>query len=142
METTALVARRINPALKVTGIILSLYESSARLAREVVQDLTDYLERSRNTNSPWAKARIFNSRIRRNIKLAECPSFGQSIFAYAPHCNGAEDYAALAREILGETPSSEQAAVMSARVELDERGQVSVLSLERETVEREEAPVV
>jgi chromosome partitioning protein len=131
LETTSLVAKRINPALKVTGIVLSLYESSTRLAQEVVQDLQEYLDKSRNTNAPWAKARIFNTRIRRNIKLAECPSFGQSIFAYAPHCHGAEDYAALAREVLGETPS-----VMSARVEMDERGQATVLR-----VERQESPV-
>jgi chromosome partitioning protein len=129
LETTALVARRINPALKVTGIILSLYESGARLAREVVADLEEYLERSRGGNSPWAKARIFETRIRRNIKLAECPSFGQPIFGYAPHCNGAEDYAALAREVLGEAAPS----VLAARVELDERGQVSVLSVAKET---------
>ena len=76
---------------------------------------------------PWAKARVFATRIRRNIKLAECPSFGQSIFGYAPNCHGAEDYAALAREVLGETPT-----VMAARVELDERGQATVLSVERQ----------
>jgi chromosome partitioning protein len=127
LETTALVAKRINPSLKVTGIVLSLYESSTRLASEVVQDLQDYLDKSRGTNAPWAKARIFATRIRRNIKLAECPSFGQSIFAYAPTCHGAEDYAALAREVLGEAPT-----VMSARVELDERGQATVLSVERQ----------
>jgi chromosome partitioning protein len=129
LETTALVAKRINPALKVTGIVLSLYESSTRLAQEVVQDLQDYLDKSRNTNAPWAKARIFATRIRRNIKLAECPSFGQSIFAYAPHCHGAEDYAALAREVLGESLS-----VMAARVEMDERGQTTVLSVERQAL--------
>jgi chromosome partitioning protein len=128
LETTALVAKRINPSLKVTGIVLCLYEASTRLAQEVVQDLQDYLDRSRGSLVPWAKARIFNTRIRRNIKLAECPSFGQSIFGYAPTCHGAADYAALAREVLGETPT-----VMAARVELDERGQVSVLSVERQT---------
>src|SRR5215471_1847037 len=90
LETTALVAKRINPALKVTGIILSLYESSTRLAAEVVQDLQEYLDKARGTSTPWAKARVFNTRIRRNIKLAECPSHGQSIFAYARTCNGAE----------------------------------------------------
>ncbi len=127
LETTALVAKRINPSLKVTGIVLSLYESSTRLAQEVVQDLQDYLDKSRGTNAPWAKARIFATRIRRNIKLAECPSFGQPIFQYAPTCNGAEDYAALAREVLGEAPT-----VLSARVEMDERGQVSVLSVGRQ----------
>ena len=126
-ETTALVAKRINPALKVTGIVLSLYESSTKLAQEVIQDLQDFLDRSRSGNAPWAKARIFATRIRRNIKLAECPSFGKSIFAYAPHCNGAEDYATLAREVLGESAPQ----ILAARVELDERGQASVLTVER-----------
>ena len=125
-ETTALVAKRINPSLKVTGIVLSLYESSTRLAQEVVDDLQEYLDKSRNSNAPWAKARIFTTRIRRNIKLAECPSFGQSIFAYARSCNGAEDYAALAREVLGGGSQ-----LLAARVEVDERGQASVLSVER-----------
>src|SRR5436309_12509180 len=103
-ETTALVAKRINPALKVTGIVLCLYETSTRLAQEVVRDLNDYLEKSRGTTAPWAKARLFNTRIRRNIKLAECPSFGQSIFGYARKSHGGEDYAALAREVLGDSP--------------------------------------
>jgi len=125
-ETTALVAKRINPGLKVTGIMICLYESSTRLSQEVIDDLQEYLDKSRNTNVPWAKARIFNTRIRRNIKLAECPSFGQSIFRYAPSCNGAEDYASLAREVLGD-----KSTVLAARVEMDERGQASVISIER-----------
>src|SRR6516164_440143 len=99
-ETTALVAKRINPALKVTGIVLCLYESSTKLAQEVINDLQDYLDKSRGSTAPWAKARIFKTRIRRNIKLAECPSFGQSIFAYARNCNGADDYKTLAKEVL------------------------------------------
>jgi len=126
-ETTALVAKRINPSLKVSGIVLCLYESSTRLAQEVIDDLHDYLEKSRGTTAPWSKARIFNTRIRRNIKLAECPSFGQSIFTYARSCHGAEDYAALAREVVGEG-----ATVLSARVEMDERGQASVLSIKKQ----------
>src|SRR3954471_7423110 len=69
LETTALVAKRINPSLKVTGVILSLYEASTRLAQEVVGDLSEYLERSRNSSSPWSKAAIFHTRIRRNVKL-------------------------------------------------------------------------
>ena len=49
---------------------------------------------------PWATARTFKTRIRRNIRLAEAPSFGQSIFDYAPSCNGAEDYRLLAKELV------------------------------------------
>jgi chromosome partitioning protein len=127
LETTALVAKRINPALKVTGIILSLYEATTKLAQEVVGDLQEYLDRSRGSNAPWAKARIFSTRIRRNIKLAECPSFGQSIFTYAPKCPGALDYAALAKEVLGDN-----ATVLSARLEYTDRGQANVLSVEQE----------
>src|SRR5258708_16292212 len=92
-----------------------------------MEEVGDFLEKSGGGAAPWAKARLFNTRIRRNIKLAECPSFGRSIFAYAPHCNGAEDYAALAREVLGESPPQ----ALAARVELAERGQPSVLTVER-----------
>jgi chromosome partitioning protein len=137
LETTALVAKRINPALKVTGIVLSIYEAATRLAQEVVNDLHDYLERARGGNTPWAKARIFGTRIRRNIKLAECPSFGQSIFQYAPTCHGANDYLALAREVLGEAAAP---AVLTARVEVNDRGQVGVLALEPQIREEVAAP--
>src|SRR5947199_2611451 len=137
LETTALVAKRINPALKVTGIVLCLFESTTRLAQEVIDDLQGYLDKGRGSSAPWAKANIFQTRVRRNIKLAECPSFGQSIFAYAPTCHGADDYAALAQEVLGAGP-----ALLTARVELNDRGQASVLSLEQERqVEQRESQV-
>lgn len=99
LETTSLVAKRINPGLVVSGIVICLYESTTKLSGEVIRDLEAFLEKSRAQESPWAKAEIFTSRIRRNIKLAECPSFGKSIFDYAPTSNGAEDYAALAEEV-------------------------------------------
>jgi chromosome partitioning protein len=113
LETTALVAKRINPALKVTGVILCLYESTTKLTGEVVDNLQAYLDKSRTANVPWSKARIFETRVRRNIKLAECPSFGQSIFDYAPSCHGAEDYGALAQEVMGQT-----ASVLALRVSI------------------------
>jgi chromosome partitioning protein len=125
LETTALVAKRINAALKVTGIIVCMYESTTKLAQEVIDDLQEYLDKSRAGTCPWSNARIFATRIRRNIKLAECPSFGKSILAYAPTCHGAEDYTALAQEVLGSNPS-----VLAGRVEIDDRGQAHILSLE------------
>jgi chromosome partitioning protein len=128
LETTALVAKRINPALKVTGIVLCLYESTTRLTQEVVRDLQDYLDKSRGTPAPWAKARIFETRVRRNIKLAECPSFGQSVFAYARSCHGAQDYMALAHEVLGE-----HSTVLSARVSVDEQGHAEIVDMNRQT---------
>lgn len=99
LETTSLVAKRINAGLTVSGIVICLYESTTKLSGEVIRDLESFLEKSRGTASPWANAEIFGTRIRRNIKLAECPSFGQSIFEYAPNSNGAEDYGKLAEEV-------------------------------------------
>jgi chromosome partitioning protein len=101
LETTALVSRRINPGLTVTGVIVCLYDAATKLAQEVVGDLKAFLDRSRPANVPWAGALVFATKIRRNVKLAECPSFGKSIFRYAPNCHGAVDYAALANEVAG-----------------------------------------
>lgn len=120
-ETTALVAKRINPGLRVSGIIICLYEGGTKLAHEVVGDLQDYLDKSRTGYTPWANAQVFETRIRRNIKLAECPSFGQSIFGYAPTCHGALDYRALAQEVL-----QSAATVVAARASVNDRGHVVV----------------
>lgn len=100
LETVTLVRQRINPNLTVTGIALCMHESATRLAGEVVEDLQNFLESSRGTSNAWANARICKTSIRRNIKLAESCSFGQTVFDYAPKSNGAVDYTRLATEIL------------------------------------------
>ncbi len=105
-ETTALVRRRLNQQLRVSGIVLCLYETGTRLASDVTDDLLSFLNAS-DADAPWAGARVFQSRIRRNIKLAEAPSFGQSIFEYAVNSAGAHDYGGLVEEILAaETPAT------------------------------------
>ena len=101
LETTRLVTSRLNPDLRVTGIVLCLYDSGTRLAADVSDDLIAFLEHS-DSKSPWADAQVYHSRIRRNIKLAEAPSYGQAIFEYAPNCPGALDYGALAAEIVAD----------------------------------------
>ena len=102
-ETTALVRRRLNRELKVTGVVLCLYETGTRLAADVTDDLASFLSAS-DPDAPWADATVFATRIRRNIKLAEAPGFGQSIFDYAPNCPGARDYHALTEEVLHARP--------------------------------------
>jgi chromosome partitioning protein len=100
LETIELVAKRLNGRLRLNGVILCMYDSSTRLALEVSQDVDEFFRRAQNERSPWGDARIFQTRIRRNVRLAEAPSFGQSIFQYAPASNGAEDYRNLAGELL------------------------------------------
>ena len=100
LQTIDVVASRLNARLKLTGVVLCQYESATRLAGEIAGDVTQFFESQREKQTPWSAARIFQTRIRRNIRLAEAPSFGQSIFGYAADSNGAEDYRRLAEELL------------------------------------------
>ena len=100
LETVALVQRCINSRLQIGGVVLCMFESNTRLAAEITEDVETFLAEQKNLDVPWAGAQLFRTRIRRNIKLAESPSFGQTIFAYAPHSHGASDYRALTEEFL------------------------------------------
>lgn len=96
LQTVGMVQQGVNPALRVTGIVLCMHEPQTILAGEVLADLSSFLESARGMDVPWRDAVLLQPGIRRNIKLAECPSFGQTIFAYAPSCPGAQDYRQLA----------------------------------------------
>jgi len=98
-ETTALVNRRLNRDLVVSGIVMCLYETGTRLASDVTDDLLLFLESS-DGDTPWSQATVFKHRIRRNIKLAEAPSHGVSIFEYAPGSAGSLDYQGLVDEVI------------------------------------------
>ncbi|MEM8738462.1 MAG: AAA family ATPase [Planctomycetota bacterium] len=98
-ETIGMVRQGINPDLTVAGVVLCMHEGNTLLANEVISELEDFFRGARGTDQPWADGRVFTPPVRRNIKLAEAPSFGQSVHAYAPDSNGAKDYLALARSI-------------------------------------------
>ena len=116
LETVSLVQRRINPGLRVAGVIFCMFESNTRLSGEVVGDVASFFAGERSRSSPWSGVRIYQTRIRRNIKLAECPSHGTTILHYEPTSHGAEDYAALADEFLAylSQGTSEAAAAAGA----------------------------
>ena len=108
LETVSLVRGTteqpgLNPALRVTGVVLCMHDRQATHTQEVVEDLENFFAEARQQHdSPWKFARVLKPGIRRNIKLAECPSFGQTIFEYAPTAAGAEDYTALATNLIAE----------------------------------------
>ena len=100
LQTIGLVSRRLNDRLRLAGVVLCLYESGTRLAAEVTGDVEAFFADARTQYSAWQDVHLFQTRIRRNIRLAEAPSFEQSILRYAPHSAGAEDYRALAAEVI------------------------------------------
>jgi chromosome partitioning protein len=100
LQTIELVNKRINDRLTLAGVVLCMYESGTRLANEVSADVESFFQAQPNRHRSWASAVTFPTRIRRNIRLAEAPSFGQTIFQYAGDSHGANDYAALAENLL------------------------------------------
>lgn len=89
INTIQLVKKSLNKSLEVEGILMSMYDSRARLSQEVINEVTKYF-----------KEKVYNTKIPRNIRLAEAPSFGLPIMLYDDKCKGSEAYEQLAREFL------------------------------------------
>lgn len=88
METVERVRAKLNPELRVSGVITTLMHPRRAITRDVLADLEKHFP-----------GRILKTRIRVNVRLVEAPSHGKSIFDYAPESNGAVDYMNLAKEI-------------------------------------------
>ena len=123
LETVRLVRQTVNPGLNVTGVILCMHDQATTHSREVVNDLVQFFEQARESaqDTPWRHARVLEPPIRRNIKLAECPSFGKTIFDYAPYCPGALDYRALAEGVVVEWDATVAERAHEAKVVVHSR---------------------
>jgi len=88
-HTLGLVREGLNPALKICGIVLTMYDPRTLLSAQVAEEARKYFG-----------AKVFKTVIPRNIRLAEAPSFGQPIIFYDPGSKGAEAYENLCREVL------------------------------------------
>lgn len=82
------VKRRVNPRLELGGVFFTRF-NNRRLNKDVAEMIS-----SRYGD------KVFKTKIRENIAVAEMPLSGKTIFEYDPHCNGAADYLALTQEIL------------------------------------------
>ena len=100
LETVGHIRSGFNSELEVTGVLLCMHDKQTLLAAEVSADLNGFLDGSRDQDVPWRHATVLTPSIRRNIKLAESPSFGHTIFDYAPDSNGAQDYRKLAMSVV------------------------------------------
>jgi chromosome partitioning protein len=89
LQTVSLVQKSMNTALKVCGILFTMYDSRTKLAQEVVQQVSDYFN-----------DKVFRTIVPRNVRLSEAPSHGEPICLYDPSCIGAKSYEALAAELI------------------------------------------
>ncbi|MEO9591974.1 ParA family protein [Rhodopirellula bahusiensis] len=106
LRTIEVVSRRMNNKLRLSGVVLCMYDANTRLAAEVSTDIDEFFAASKDGREFFTGAKFFDTRIRRNIRLAEAPSFGQSIFDYSSDSNGAVDYQSLAEEVLAQETAS------------------------------------
>jgi chromosome partitioning protein len=84
-----LVQDHLNPALRIEGVLLTMFDARLNLAQQVVDEARKFFS-----------DRVYKTVIPRNVRLGEAPSFGKPIVLYDPHSVGAEKYRELAREVL------------------------------------------
>jgi len=89
LDTIKRVKSSFNPGLKIKGILLTMYDKRTNLAQHVVKDAKKYF-----------KDMVFNTKIPRNVKLGEAPSYGLPVILYDKLSQGSKSYVAFARELL------------------------------------------
>ena len=136
LEVIDLVQTQLNPTLQIACVLPCMLDSRTNLSMEVLAEIEEHFGDL-----------LTKSRIRNNVKLAEAPSFGRSIFEHAPDSNGAQDYAAFAIEFMQKIGMNDVAAAALAALEDDEEEEEDfedeledeVEELEDEVEEEEEA---
>ena len=89
LNTIKIVQARLNTALEIEGILLTMYDNRLRLSNQVVEEVRNHFQEL-----------VFDTIIHRNTKLGEAPSFGETIIMHDAQSRGALNYLNLAREIL------------------------------------------
>lgn len=89
MHTINLVSERLNPELKIEGIVFTMHDSRTNLSVQVVENVKNNID-----------INVYSTIIPRNIRLAEAPSYGLPIIKYDPRSTGAQAYMALADEVI------------------------------------------
>jgi chromosome partitioning protein len=90
--TVRLVQRYLNPTLEIEGALLTMYDERLQLSHRVAAEVKSYFG-----------DKVYHTFIKRNVSLAEAPSFGQPVILYNPLSTGAENYTRLARELCSES---------------------------------------
>lgn len=91
MNTIQLVQRNLNPALKLEGVLMTMFDSRTNLSTEVVEEVKKYF-----------KTKMYQTIIPRNVRLSEAPSHGQPVIDYDSKSKGAQVYMEMAQEVIGD----------------------------------------
>lgn len=89
LHTINLVQQKLNPSLKIEGVVFTMYDARTNLSLQVVEEVKQHLGKN-----------VYRSIIPRNVRLSEAPSHGKPINLYDPKSKGAEAYMLLAEEVI------------------------------------------
>ncbi len=89
IESMRMVKNRLNPALSIFGVVMTMYDTRTTLSRQVVEECKNYFGQQ-----------IFKTYIPRNVKIAEAPSHGLPVTMYARMSKGSSSYTKLAKEVI------------------------------------------
>lgn len=89
MNTVKLVKKFLRPAIEVEGVVITLYDGRSKLSKGVVAEIEKVFG-----------SKVYNTKIPRNVRLAEAPSYGKPVAQYDPKCAGAQAYEKLSEEFL------------------------------------------
>jgi len=89
LNSIRLVQKHLNKELNIEGILITMYDNRLNLSKQVVQEVKDYFGE-----------KVYDTFIKRNVRLGEAPSHGKPILLYDASCNGAQNYMNLATEVL------------------------------------------
>jgi len=96
LRNVRLVQQNVNPRLKLTGIVMTMFDPRTKLSEQVVEEVQRFFG-----------DRVYSVVIPRTVRLSEAPGFGQPITVYDPRSKGAEAYRALAKEVAARPPPAE-----------------------------------
>jgi chromosome partitioning protein len=100
LSTVQLVQRGLNPDLRLEGVLLTMFDRRLRLSNQVADEAIDFFGET-----------VYETKIPRNVRLSEAPSFGKPILLYDVECVGARSYLDLAREVIAwNAPDARSAA--------------------------------
>ncbi len=89
LNTIRLVQKHLNKELEIEGILITMFDSRLNLSRQVVEELNEYFG-----------DKVYETYIKRNVRLGEAPSHGQPILLYDASSVGAQNYMNLVSEII------------------------------------------
>ena len=93
INTINLIKENLNEGLKITGVVMTMYDSRTRLSEQVIDEVKAYFP-----------DKVYNTIIPRNVRLSEAPSYGKPIIDYDPECKGAIAYKNLTGEVVKNEP--------------------------------------